>query len=159
MGNEIDIINKVFDNSDFEISIIKVSEKILDKLNQTGWSFSITFTDDNEIALLNKEWRNKKGPTDVLTFVMDEGEPFPQGDAPFCPGDIVISLERVIEQAEEYKQSREKELKRLLVHGILHLMGMTHDDYDWNKGMLKKQEEILEILNESEVIGWNDGLV
>lgn len=159
MGNEVDVLHEEDQDSVLCTSIKNFVHKLLDSMEIDFWDFSITLCDDGRIAELNQQWRGKEGPTDVLTFVLDEDDSFPREEGMHHPGDIVISLERVAEQAKEYDQSPEKELKRLLVHGILHLSGLTHEDYDWTKGMLKKQEEILLEMDSIEISGWNNELV
>lgn len=159
MGNEVDVLYEEDQDSELCISTRNFVIKLLKSLEIDSWEISVTFCDDKRIAELNLQWRSKEGPTDVLTFVLDEDDSFPQEEGLHHPGDIVISLERVAAQAKEYDQSPEKELKRLLVHGILHLSGLTHEDYDWTKGMLKKQEEILLEMDSVEISGWNNELV
>jgi probable rRNA maturation factor len=158
MKNEIQWIGAE-EQEDFNQSLDGFVMEVLVILYFDNWSFSVTLTEDTQMAELNKRWRNKEGSTDVLTFVLDQDDGFPHPLGFYEPGDIVISLERVSSQAKEYKQSKEKELKRVLVHGILHLKGMTHPGYDWTKGMLKLQEDILNDTEGLQIIGWNDGTV
>ena len=91
---------------------------------------SVTFTDNEKIHLLNKEYRGKDAPTDVLSFPMFEGgeiEYDDESDVPCMLGDIVISLERAVSQAEEYGHSLEREAAFLAVHSVLHLLGYDHE--------------------------------
>lgn len=85
---------------------------------------SILITDDSEIQKLNKQYRDKDKPTDVLSFSMIEGLDDPQP----VLGDIVISLETAERQAQEYQVNLYQELLRLLIHGILHLVGFEHEN-------------------------------
>lgn len=85
---------------------------------------SILITDDSEIQKLNKQYRDKDKPTDVLSFSMIEGLDDPQ---PIL-GDIVISFETAERQAQEYQVNLYQELLRLLIHGILHLVGFEHEN-------------------------------
>ncbi|MDC7222742.1 MAG: rRNA maturation RNase YbeY [Spirochaetales bacterium] len=118
---------------------------LVNELGEANWEMSLTLTSNSYIASLNEEYRGKEGPTDVLTFVMDEGDDgFPLDPSlPHGVGDIVVSLEKVKENSSNMEISYEEELKRVILHGILHLKGMTHEGYDWNEGMLKEQEELL----------------
>lgn len=114
------------------------------------YEVSISFVDNEEIRSLNKEYRDIDAATDVLSFPMmefedGEGE---EEDAEYIEeelalGDIVISMERAKEQAEDYGHSFQRELAFLLVHGMLHLLGYDHEDEADEKLMLKKQDEIL----------------
>ena len=99
---------------------------------------SVTFTDNAGIRLLNKEYRQKDAPTDVLSFPMYN---ILEGDTPVDLdnvelGDIVISLERVAEQAKEFGHSFEREAAFLSVHSVLHLLGYDHETS-------KEDEEIM----------------
>ena len=95
---------------------------------------------------MNRKYRSLDQPTDVLTFPQDSRIP---GTPQFVAGDIVISLEQSLVNAGEYQQSHQEEMKRLAVHGILHLLGMEHSDYVTGTGeeklgeMLSLQESIL----------------
>lgn len=106
---------------------------------------SITLVDDSEIQALNREHRNLDKPTDVLSFSQLEGEELaapPEGE-PILMGDIVISLERCSEQAAGYGHSFERELGFLVVHGMLHLLGLDHQTPEEEKAMMAATEEIL----------------
>jgi len=86
---------------------------------------SILFMDDEDIRELNREYRKKDRPTDVLSFPMREGE---FGDLnPDLLGDVVISLDTAKRQAEERGETLEEEINLLLIHGILHLLGFDHE--------------------------------
>lgn len=79
-------------------------------------------TSDKEIREINKKWLDRDRPTDVIAFSQLEGQPFPTSFI----GDVVISIETAARQAEEYGQTLDQELGRLLAHGILHLLGHDH---------------------------------
>lgn len=96
---------------------------------------SVTFIDDEAIRELNKQFRDKDASTDVLSFPMDEDDTL---------GDIVISVEHAIAQAEEYGHPLEREIAFLTVHSVLHLLGWDHErSEDEEKAMFMRQEEIL----------------
>ena len=110
---------------------------------------SVTFTDNEGIRELNREYRNKDAATDVLSFPMytmeEDGRPEPDMAAEL--GDIVLSLERAGEQAEEYGHSFERETAFLTVHSVLHLLGYDHErSEEEEKDMFRRQEEIMTIL-------------
>ena len=87
---------------------------------------SVLFTDNQEIQELNKLYRGKDSPTDVLSFSQIEGVELPIEEPSL--GDVVISLERAQEQAADFGNNLEQEIFRLLVHGILHLFGFDHEN-------------------------------
>jgi|SRR5690625_1213557 len=108
---------------------------------------SINFVDNNEIKELNRNYRQKDEPTDVISFAMQESveeEPKIVGeDIPLTLGDIVISIDKAREQAEEYNHSLERELGFLAVHGFLHLLGYDHINKEDEEIMFNRQEKIL----------------
>lgn len=111
---------------------------------------SVTFVTNDAIQEINKEYRSKDAPTDVISFAMEEhgeGEPEIIGSSePRMLGDIIISLDRTKEQAADYGHSFERELGFLAVHGFLHLLGYDHMTEEDEKKMFSKQEEILSSL-------------
>jgi probable rRNA maturation factor len=90
---------------------------------------SILLTDNQGIRKLNKKWRKKDKPTDVLSFPLHsvQGLKFQKIGAEWQLGDVIISLERAREQAKEKGVNFHKELRWLLAHGILHLLGYDHE--------------------------------
>lgn len=114
---------------------------------------SLTFVDNEEIRRLNKEFRQKDAATDVLSFPMlefDENGDIIDADydvdgGEIVLGDIVISAERALSQAEEYGHSFLREVTFLVVHSMLHLLGYDHiASEEEETRMRKKQTEILE---------------
>ncbi|WP_141506070.1 rRNA maturation RNase YbeY [Paenibacillus luteus] len=117
---------------------------------------SLTFTNDEEIHQLNKEYRGIDRPTDVLSFAMQE-DGVEELDIIFevesedeldpisgMLGDIIISVETAQAQSEEYGHSLEREIGFLFVHGFLHLIGYDHQDDETEAEMTAKQEAILQ---------------
>ena len=108
---------------------------------------SVNFVNNREIQELNRNYRQKNEPTDVISFAMQEttdGEVnFNEPDMPILLGDIVISVERTKEQAEEYGHSLEREFAFLAIHGFLHLLGYNHLNEADEKEMFAKQNDIL----------------
>jgi probable rRNA maturation factor len=103
---------------------------------------SLLLADNATIQTVNRDYRGKDKPTDVISFAYLEVEEVI--DAPVeTLGDIVISLERVEEQAKEYGHSFQRELFYVLTHGILHLLGYDHIQEEDKKIMRAKEEEIL----------------
>ncbi|MCY7778373.1 rRNA maturation RNase YbeY [Bacillus haynesii] len=112
-----------------------------------GAEVSVTIVNNEEIQKINKEYRGKDYPTDVISFALEEdgeGEIEIIGaDMPPVLGDIIISVDKAQEQAEEYGHSLMRELGFLTVHGFLHLLGYDHMTEEEEKEMFTKQKEIL----------------
>ena len=134
----VDLINKVLSKC-FEI----------EALDNTNLYVEVTLTNPENIRKYNKEFRNIDKETDVLSFPMFEKEDldnkirnqdFENQD---MLGDIVISIERVKQQAIEYGHSFERELSYMVVHGFYHLMGYDHMEEEEKKIMRKKEENVL----------------
>lgn len=114
----------------------------------------ITLTNNEEIHKINKEYRNVDRPTDVLSFPMYEREEIQKlkitnksDEVEKILGDIIISIDKVKEQAEEYGHSFERELAYLTTHGCLHLIGYDHMIEEEKNEMRAREEKILELLN------------
>lgn len=117
---------------------------ILERIGVDNWQMGLVVTDDEGIRNFNRQWRNIDMATDVLSFVQDEGEAVPtMPGMPKEAGDVVISLETVARNAGEWNNSYDEELRRVIIHGILHLNGQDHPGDDYDTGMLKLQEELL----------------
>lgn len=142
------------ENSGYEETIKKVLTECFkeEKLEKSKLYITITLTTPNNIQKINKEYRNIDKATDVLSFPMFEkdeldnkirNQDFEHEDV---LGDIVISIEKVEEQAKEYGHSFERELSYMVVHGFYHLMGYDHIEEEDKKVMRPKEEKILNIL-------------
>jgi probable rRNA maturation factor len=144
----------------YEEVIRKVIEYSIDYLNcPYEIEVNVLLTDNQKICQVNKEFRNIDRPTDVLSFPMVEYDipsnfSILEEDESLCDcfnpetgelllGDIMVSLEKVKEQASEYGHSEIRELGFLIAHSMLHLCGFDHVDEDERAVMEKKQEEIL----------------
>jgi len=121
------------------------------ELNREDFEVDITVTDGKHIREINREYRDVDSETDVLSFPLwnkNEGEePFINPETNnIMLGDIIISMERVIEQAAEYGHSVRREGAYLTVHGILHLLGYDHMTDEDKAVMRKREEELLEAM-------------
>jgi len=125
--------------------------KVLDEIKRDNWELSILFCDNKTITGLNSQYRNKNEPTDILSFNLGETVQ-EEGKTVFLPGDIVISLETLKENAQYFNTPEDEELRRLLIHGILHLDGMDHETLEKNEPMLELQENILNKLKTEKII-------
>ena len=149
-------MNSVFVNTvDMEIpvwsrSLCNYAQKVLNEINQNNWELSILLCGDKTITELNAKYRNKHEPTDVLSFAL--GETLDEQKNIFLPGDIVISLDTLRENAKYFQISEDEELRRLLIHGILHLDGMDHKTLEKSEPMLVLQENILKKLDNESII-------
>ncbi len=104
---------------------------------------SVSFVDNNQIRSLNAEYRNKDVPTDVLSFPLGvEGnyDINPETQAKML-GDIVISMEKALEQAERYGHSLRREIGYLTVHSMLHLLGYDHEPGGLELVRMREKEE------------------
>lgn len=109
---------------------------------------SIAFVDDDEMARLNRDFRGKSGPTDVLSFECDGiDDGFGGGpagaDVPVELGDVIIAPDVARLQSDRFEHSFEAEVSLLLVHGILHLCGYDHIEDDEAEEMEAREREIL----------------
>ncbi|MBC1473587.1 rRNA maturation RNase YbeY [Listeria grandensis] len=110
----------------------------------------VTFVDNARIQEINREYRDKDQPTDVISFALEEmGEDETEivweedMEAPRILGDIVISTERALEQANEYGHGFDRELGFLALHGLLHLLGYDHIEPEDEDEMFSLQREVL----------------
>lgn len=127
------MIKLTYTNTTNESVDEKIFTSLLPKIKANG-EVSLTIVDDEKIAELNEKYRGKKGPTDVISFAYNETEKFPGEE---MLGEIYIS----IDAAKKQRDDLEQELKFLCVHGILHLLGHTHETagkYDAMMALTKK---------------------
>lgn len=103
---------------------------------------SVLLTGNEEIQRVNRDFRGKDMPTDVISFAYHDNDEADNGLYDSL-GDIIISLERVEEQRKDYGHSFKREFYYVLTHGLLHLMGYDHMEEEEKKIMRAKEEEIL----------------
>ena len=105
----------------------RTASALLNAVDERGSSLCVTLVNDAAIRELNREHRGKDAPTDVLSFPLDAPKPSRTDDAPErMLGDIVISLQTARRQAADYDATLQAELYRLLIHGLLHVLGHDH---------------------------------
>lgn len=104
---------------------------------------SVRFVDNETIHELNKEYRNIDRPTDVLSFPLGENGEYDTNLATGAKllGDIVISVPKAMEQAEEFNHSLEREIGFLTVHSMLHLLGYDHEAGGIEEVRMREKEE------------------
>lgn len=140
-------------NTNIEVNRELIEKVIAESLRYENVSnnceISVTIVDNEEIHQINLKHRGIDRATDVLSFpLIDfEKETLPTDGSKIYLGDIIISIERAMEQAKEYGHSIDREVGFLTAHSMLHLLGYDHMVEDEEKVMFKKQEEILNNLN------------
>jgi probable rRNA maturation factor len=143
-------------------AFIRYVEKVLDTLHKTNWDLSVLLCNDPYIRSLNKRYRDKDEATDVLSFNLGETvheETGGDGGGRYLPGDIVISLDTLAENAGYFGVRGDEELRRLVIHGILHLDGMDHATNEASEPMLQLQEKLLKDIDVDQDIDVDDGEV
>lgn len=149
------IYKDIEENQEYEEIVKKVLNECYkeEDMQDSKLIITVTLTTPNNIQDINKKYRNIDRTTDVLSFPMFEKEEI---DAKIenkefytedILGDIVISIEKVEEQAKEYGHSFERELSYMLVHGFYHLMGYDHIKEEDKIIMRPKEEKVLSQLN------------
>jgi probable rRNA maturation factor len=108
---------------------------------------SILFTDDKRIADLNNSYLGRKGPTNVLAFPMREGQAS-EFDSPML-GDVVISVDTALRESEALEEDLEYSIDRLLIHGLLHLLGYDHEKSDSEAALMENEEKrLIEVIRD-----------
>ena len=160
MNSVTEIVWKdVKQSEELEAIIEKVIQKCfeVERINPTSLYICVTLTNPKNIREINKEYRNIDKETDVLSFPMFEKDELDKlidqtADTQVetlqdIMGDIIISIERVEEQAKEYGHSFEREFAYMLVHGFYHLRGYDHMVEEEKAQMREKEENVLSQLN------------
>ena len=134
-----------------------LSETVVEAINKVSQIYglenaevSVTLTDNPHIHEINREYRKVDRPTDVISFALNENEgeePEIEGEIPVnMLGDIIISVERAKEQAQDYGHSTRREIGFLTVHGMLHLLGYDHIEEQDRIEMRKEEDFVMEQL-------------
>ncbi|SDK38290.1 rRNA maturation RNase YbeY [Natronincola ferrireducens] len=140
------IIDNRQDKVNLETDLIEILTKVVEEcLVYEGWDedyeVSLSLVDNHEIQELNRIYRGKDCATDVLSFPMvDDNSPMTEEK---ILGDIVISVEKAVEQAEEYQHSLKREIAFLTTHSMFHLMGYDHMDEEARRIMDGKEKAVL----------------
>jgi probable rRNA maturation factor len=144
------MINVLFDDRQDFLEITKDNEKAIENAVaavlteedlQGDFEVSVSFVTNEEIKELNRDYRNVDSETDVLSFPMDD-----EFDGVNILGDIVLSTQKIIEQANDFNHSLEREMLYLTVHSMLHLIGYDHMNDDEKKEMREKEKVIMKNL-------------
>ena len=135
-------------NDSYEEDFLKIIETTLDNLSiEDDIEMSCLLVDDQRIHEINREYRHIDRSSDVISFALEDSEQFYVEGMARNIGDIFISVDHAIAQAEEYGHSLRREMCFLFTHGLLHLLGYDHMNEEDEKEMFGKQKEILDILN------------
>ena len=145
------IYQDIEEKKEYDEIIKKVISKCFkeENLEDSKLSITITLTTPEQIKQINKTYRNIDKATDVLSFPMFEKDELEKKIAQNdfihedILGDIIISIEKVEEQAKEYEHSFEREFSYMLVHGFYHLMGYDHIQEEDKTIMRQKEEKVL----------------
>ena len=122
----------------------RTAQRLLAAVGEKSSALSISFVDDEEIRELNRAHRGKDKPTDVLSFPLLE-----DGDLHFGErllGDVVISVDTARRQAADYDASLEAEINRLLIHGVLHVLGHDHEDRAESEKMRAEERRLAQAI-------------
>jgi probable rRNA maturation factor len=159
--NSVDVSSESVEPPSWSDGARRFVRRVLSELGIRGWDVSIVFCDDAFIRNLNSTYRHVDAPTDVLSFsqVGPAGSDAHRDHANAAgetsdlqpAGDVVISLDTMHRQAAEYGVTVEEELKRLLIHGLLHLAGYDHGEQRDDGEMMDVQEDLLSRLTEERV--------
>ena len=126
--------------------IQRKAETILNALECPDGELSILLVDDSEMAKINEAYLGRTGPTNVIAFPMQEG-PFGEIN-PNLLGDVVISLDTAAREARDERVSVESRFDRLLIHGILHVLGFDHEKTsEQAEEMVSKEDQLLKLLS------------
>ena len=133
------------EQSDVDVDVDRWCRLATDVLHAEGrrGELTLSFVDAGEIATLNAEHMGTQGPTDVLSFPLDDDEPG-QRDVPVLLGDVVVCPAVARDQAPEHAGSLDDELALLVVHGVLHVLGHDHAEPDETAVMRARELELLE---------------
>ncbi|HMR05083.1 MAG TPA: rRNA maturation RNase YbeY [Polyangiaceae bacterium] len=122
-------------------AVRELGDVLLGAVDQAHAELSVLLTDDRTIHALNLEHRGKDKPTDVLAFPLDEDD-VPPG-MPRLLGDVVISLDTAARQARGRRRELLPEVRLLLAHGLLHLLGFDHDTPAKKKRMTRETRRLV----------------
>lgn len=124
-------------------ALVAAAKRLLAAVGESGSSLSLTLVSDRAIRTINFEHRGKDRPTDVLSFPLNLSPADAVAAGPSSPermlGDVVISIETARRQAADYDAPLQDELYRLLIHGVLHVMG--HDHLETSERRTMEREE------------------
>lgn len=137
---DIDEVEEYFEEEKIKEYIEYILKNEKENFNEKDFYVSFMLTTNEVIHQINKEYRNMDRPTDVISFAYNETENVGPVE---IVGDIIISIDKVREQAKEFGHTDKREFYYLLTHGILHILGYDHIIEDEKKVMREKEERYL----------------
>ncbi|MDR2659304.1 MAG: rRNA maturation RNase YbeY [Spirochaetaceae bacterium] len=140
--NRVDISVEGIETPEWAGAAETFTVMVCDALRCKNWDVSVLFCADDFIQELNRRFRNKDEPTDVLSFPLGE-KIIEDGVERYASGDIAISLETLRANCKTFDIAEDEELRRLLIHGLLHLKGFNHATNEPDEEMLLLQERLL----------------
>jgi len=127
-------------------------DKVLVALGRKDWEVSVLVCSTKRMAEINQEFRGKSAPTDVLSFPQVDSAAEIPASGPFLAGDIVLCPEFIRTNAADFDVGDDEELRRVIIHGVLHLSGLDHATNDVQKEpMLQEQERLLSLLEKENI--------
>lgn len=137
---DVEKIEEYYDEDKIKEYLEYILKNEKDDFDSKTYYISFMLTTNPVIHKINKEYRNVDRPTDVISFAYNETENIGPMEV---VGDIIISIDKVKEQAKEYGHSDKREFFYLLTHGMLHILGYDHIETDERKIMREKEERYL----------------
>lgn len=137
---DIDEVEKYFEEEKIKEYIEYILKNEKENFNEKDFYVSFMLTTNEVIHKINKEYRNMDRPTDVISFAYNETENVGPVE---IVGDIIISIDKVREQAKEFGHTDKREFYYLITHGMLHILGYDHIIEDEKKVMREKEERYL----------------
>ena len=134
---DVEKIEEYYDEDKIKEYLEYILKNEKDDFDSKTYYISFMLTTNPVIHKINKEYRNVDRPTDVISFAYNETENIGPMEV---VGDIIISIDKVKEQAKEYGHSDKREFFYLLTHGMLHILGYDHIEADERKIMREKEE-------------------
>ena len=124
-------------------ALLSTARRLLIALGERDSAVSLSLVGDDAIRSMNQEYRGKNMPTDVLSFSLDGGA---DASVERLLGDVVISVDTARRQAEAYGASLQREVYRLLIHGLLHLKGHDHEEAGERRLMRREERRLAETI-------------
>lgn len=124
-------------------ALVATARRLLAAVGERGAALSLSLVNDDAIRSLNAQYRGKDAATDVLSFPLEHEA---SGSSERLLGDVVISVDTARRQAEDYDASLQREIYRLLIHGLLHLKGHDHEEAGERRVMRREERRLADAI-------------